>query len=87
MEKMGKEKRFGKWWNRKKVDKIRPEWKTWPAENLEDLEKEENPVEEHLVGGSNANKKEDKGLLASKNLLLENYLEDNIYNYKFMFGT
>ena len=48
------------------------------AENPEDLEKKENLVEEKLLSGPHAKRKEDNSILASKNMLLGNKLEDDI---------
>ena len=48
------------------------------AENPEDLEKKENIVGKKLLSGPHAKRKEDNGILASKNLLLGNKLEDDI---------
>ena len=60
-----------------------------PAENPEDFEKEENHVEEKLLGVYLSNKKEHKRKLANKTLWLENNLEDDIYSswsYVWWFG-
>ena len=51
-----------------------------PAENPEDFEKEENHVEDKLLGVYLSNKKEHKRKLANKTLWLENNLEDDIYS-------
>ena len=61
---------------RKFVQREKPD----PTENREELIVEENPRKKNLHGDLQHKKIEDNGELASKNLLVENNLEDDICN-------